>query len=352
MADLSSLQGTTFSPDDYSEAVFVNFNGDGTATAVATSNADGGSSENNPAIGGMVVSVDTAASTPLGLGTVTIQDETGGTAVGSPNVYDVIGTNSAGQVLLGLGTYDPTDPSNPYNSNYALLSGTSLDLADNGGAQPTITVSSPGIVPCFAAGALIATPSGEIPVEDLRAGDLVITVSGEAKPVIWAGSRRVDIARHPRPDSVRPVRIEAGAFADNAPTRDLVLSPDHSVFVDGVLIPAKYLVNGTSIVQLDQASVTYHHIELAAHDVVFANGLPAETYLETGNRMNFAGQHEKVFVPHPDFAGSCDTNFFLWESLGYAPIVLIGAPLDNVRARLAQRASRRSAAKRASRRAA
>jgi hypothetical protein len=144
-------------------------------------------------------------------------------------------------------------------------------------------------VPCFVAGTHIATASGETRVGALRLGDRLLSVFGCSVPVIWLGHRTIDCRRHKSPQSVWPVRIRAGAFAAGMPARDLWLSPDHAVYVDGSLIPAIYLVNGRSIAQARVGRVTYIHVELPAHDVVLAEGLPAESYLDTGNRAAFAG---------------------------------------------------------------
>lgn len=142
--------------------------------------------------------------------------------------------------------------------------------------------------PCFAGGTRIATARGEIPVEALRIGDRVLAVrTGRFAPVTWLGRRRVACRDHARGRDLWPVRIAAGAFAPDMPHRDLRLSPDHSVYVEGGLIPVRYLVNGATIVQAPVASVTYWHVELAAHDVLLAEGLPTESYLDTGNRGAF-----------------------------------------------------------------
>ena len=88
----------------------------------------------------------------------------------------------------------------------------------------------------------------------------------------------------------RPIRILAHAFGKGAPLRDLRLSPDHAVFVDGALVPIRYLLNGTTIAREAVAEVTYYHIQLEnsagapSHEIVYAEGLPVESYLNTGNR--------------------------------------------------------------------
>ncbi len=140
-------------------------------------------------------------------------------------------------------------------------------------------------VVCFAAGTRIATPDGAVAVEDLAEGDLVRTVSGAVQPVRWVGRRHFDCSRHPQPAQVMPVAIAADAFGPGLPASTLTLSPEHAVFVDGVLVPVRSLVNGTTIRQALAEAITYYHIELPRHDVVLAEGLPAETYLDTGNRQ-------------------------------------------------------------------
>ena len=84
-------------------------------------------------------------------------------------------------------------------------------------------------------------------IEHLKIGDLVLTASGDARPVRWLGHRRVETARHPRPSAVWPVRVRAGAFGDDLPLRDLWLSPDHAVAAEGVLIPVSALINERTI---------------------------------------------------------------------------------------------------------
>lgn len=136
------------------------------------------------------------------------------------------------------------------------------------------------IVPCFAGGTLIATPTGEVAVEDLAVGDLVLTADHGAQKIRWIGARRVRA-------SVRfaPVRIARGALGND---RDLLVSPQHRMLVSGaralamfgvdeVLVPAKSLVNGRDIRVQPGGMVDYFHILLDAHEVIFANRAPAES---------------------------------------------------------------------------
>jgi hypothetical protein len=164
-----------------------------------------------------------------------------------------------------------------------------------------------GSGPCLVSGTSIATSEGSVFVEDLSIGTMVLTASGESRPVRWLGHRGIDCVRHPNPAAVWPVRIQAGAFAPNQPARDLWISRGHSVLVDGVLMQAETLVNGATIVQVPRERVEYWHVELDSHDVLLAEGLPTETYLDVGNRTDFnnGGAYLEAF---PEFRPKLDSE--------------------------------------------
>jgi T5SS/PEP-CTERM-associated repeat protein len=219
-------------------------------------------------------------------------------------------------------------------STLARLTFASATLAQVAAGTPGALV---GQVACFTAGTRLATLARSVAVETLVPGDLVLTADGRAEPVVWVGRRSVDCRRHPRPSQVQPIRARANAFGPGMPERDLYLSPDHAVFVEDVLIPVKYLVNGSSITQIDAALVTYYHIELPQHDVVLADGLPVESYLETGGRSDFENSGNFMRL-HPSFGMEEARLSAVWEGLAYAPLVVTGSILDRVRDRLAARA--------------
>jgi hypothetical protein len=159
---------------------------------------------------------------------------------------------------------------------------------------------------------------------------MVLTASGESKPVRWLGHRALDCSRHPDPAQVWPIQIQAGAFAEGQPERDLWLSPGHSVLIDGVLVPAGKLVNGRTICQVRQSRLEYWHVELDEHDVLLAEGLPAESYLDTGNRSAFINGAEQVQL-HPEL----DPNH--WTDT-CAPLILEGPQLADAKRKLLERA--------------
>lgn len=141
---------------------------------------------------------------------------------------------------------------------------------------------------CFAAGTLIATPEGQRIVEELGIGDLVMTASGETRSIRWIGRQTV-VAMFASPLKNYPIRIAAGALHDNIPLRDLYLSPEHALFMDGLLVQANALVNDTTVTRVAEPdqSFTYFHIELEDHSLILAEGTPAETFVDNVTRRRF-----------------------------------------------------------------
>jgi Hint domain len=136
------------------------------------------------------------------------------------------------------------------------------------------------------------TPDGERKIEDLRIGDLLTTLGGEAKPITWIGRRVYRRATDSRyPESVMPVRVAMGALGPDVPHCDLFISEHHALLVDGLFVKAMDLINGSSITMLssvEPSEIEYLHIKLAQHDVIFAEGAPSETLLvHSGNVERF-----------------------------------------------------------------
>jgi T5SS/PEP-CTERM-associated repeat protein len=176
------------------------------------------------------------------------------------------------------------------------LSGISNDAAFRTYQDAAGTGTSIGLL-CFCAGTHIATPAGPVPVEKLSAGDVVRTASGASRPITWIGVGRVLATRGKR-TAATPIILRKGALADNVPYRDLHVTKGHSIFLDGVLIPAEYLVNHRSIVWDDRAQeVSLYHIELETHDVLLADGAPAESYRDDGNRWLFHNANANWDLP-------------------------------------------------------
>ena len=160
---------------------------------------------------------------------------------------------------------------------------------------------------CFTTGTLIRTSRGDVAVEDLKVGDRAVTASGRLRPITWIGHRAMEAAGAALPFHQQPVRVRAGAFGDGLPARDLCLSPGHPVLVGadadregGVLVPVMCLINGTTIAREAVEAVTYWHVELDAHDILLAEGLPAESYIDGGDRAFFVEGSDHA-LHNPDF---------------------------------------------------
>jgi Hint domain len=229
---------------------------------------------------------------------------------------------------------------------------------------------------CFLKGTRILTVRGEVSVQDLTTSDIAVTASGEEMPIRWIGSRRLVLPKSGLGrEHYLPVRISRDALADNVPKRDLYVSGNHAVYVDGMLIPASSLVNGSTItVSENVRDVVYYHVELCRHALVVAEGAPAESYLERSNNRAFFANAEgpvDLRAQLPESAPGLELAVGSWTpprwliravkaanlksfaervamSLGLtvhtgtkgqlAPTVLRGKALEDVRQRLAARA--------------
>ena len=147
---------------------------------------------------------------------------------------------------------------------------------------------------CFLKGTKIRTAEGERKIEDLALGDLLPTMFGGLRPIQWIGRysfKKSDPSKSWVKDAL-PVRIARSALAPNVPHTDLYLTGGHSLLIDGVLVPAELLINGTTITR-DEAreydELEYIHVKLESHDVVYAEGVPAETLINVQeSAVNFA----------------------------------------------------------------
>jgi hypothetical protein len=186
---------------------------------------------------------------------------------------------------------------------------------------------------CFLRGAMILTPTGEVPVQDLQIGDLVTTLDGSAQPIVWIGKGRSLVT--PKNPGARPVIVRKDALADGAPCRDLYLTKAHSLFIDDVLIPVEHLINGASILWDENSRVVeYYHAELPAHGVIIADGAASESYFDGGNRDTFLNSDRPENLPDTDWCApvlsSGPVVAAVWKRLldrsGFTPPALTGDP--------------------------
>jgi hypothetical protein len=213
---------------------------------------------------------------------------------------DVISTGDTGSTLVlvanGDGTYSLNNTHNGHytstiTSYVTLAAGTVVgDFTTSGGS---LLYTGPHT--CFCAGTYLATPEGEIAVEDIVPGTRLRTASGEVKPVLWVG-RSTIATRFADLERALPVRIKAGALGENLPVRDLVVSPCHGLLIDGVLVNAGAIVNGVTIVREHDVPelFTYFHVEFADHEIVLAEGVATESFIDSGERLLFQNWAERA----------------------------------------------------------
>lgn len=202
-----------------------------------------------------------------------------------------------------------------------------------GTASVAATSASVAYTPaCYCAGTLIRTEKGEMPVEQLVIGDRVVTVSGGLEPIRWIGTRSYHGRFLKGHDHLLPIKFCAGSLAPNVPARDLLVSPKHAMFLNGMLVAAELLVNGRSIVRETAVQrVDYFHIELSHHDVIWAEGAASETFVDDESRGMFHNlQSYRALYPEaaPKTAEYC------------APRITEGFELLAIRRQLDDRAGR------------
>ncbi len=192
----------------------------------------------------------------------------------SPGNYTLTGTNSLSTITVNYSGEAPT-------SSSATISVALVGPIATGAANVTSTPI------CFAAGTHILTDRGEVEIQNLRVGDLIVTpyASAPTAEIRWIGRQHFEgsAARF-----TQPILVRAGALGDGLPHRDLRVSHDHCLYLDGRLVPAKLLVNGASIVvDKGHQALDYLNIELDRHSVILAEGVESESYLDCGNRFRF-----------------------------------------------------------------
>ncbi|MFV1928575.1 choice-of-anchor L domain-containing protein [Phaeobacter sp. A47a-4a] len=200
----------------------------------------------------------------------------------------------------------------------------SYTVADDDGNTDVgfVTVNTtPGVV-CFATGTMILTPSGEVPVERLRPGDLVVTADNGPQPLIWSGMRRLGAPELAHMPHVKPIEIRSGAFGNHS---TLVVSPQHGLLLsyDGeeVMVRAKHLAEmrgGVVRVKKGCRSVTYCHLLFEQHQVIFSNGIRSESFFPGPQALKALDQeaHKELIDIFPFLNGDVEKKTVL-QSYGH-----------------------------------
>jgi len=245
--------------------------------------------------------------------------------------YNYVGDSNGGVLNLAQGgtTISLNFKGDFNNDSFKLSNGPSGNGLDIGVHTGINTLGVPPGTVCFVSGTLIRTPGGDTPVERLRIGNMVMTAAGEVRPIKWIGHRRLSGIGSIEHAENWPVRVMTDAMAPGQPSRDLYLSPGHALCVsvlEELLISVGNLLNDSTVAQSSVDAVDYWHVELESHDVLLANDLPVESYLDVGNRAWFAGQ-----------SATCGA---VSDQHWARPFVEDGPDIDAVRSRLDARARR------------
>jgi hypothetical protein len=258
-----------------------------------------------------------------------------GLNIGTSTITPTTFVHIEGHAVTAVATTDTATTGTITLSDGAVLHLTNLtspvwfvNWISDGGSGTEVFLSDAA---CYCRGTLILGDRGEVPVEELAIGDRVVTMSGEARPIRWIGRRAYDARFVAGNRGILPIRIDAGAIADGVPARDLLISPEHALILNGLFLPARLLINGVTIRQAEHVDrLEYFHIELDTHDIIFAERATAETFTDFGGRGMFHNNAEFA-VLYPD-AEPAD-----WDA--YAALLDQGAAgLPAIRAALLARA--------------
>lgn len=199
------------------------------------------------------------------------------------------------------------DSGNPEN-------GTVQFLDTNGAVIGTMQFSNiEKVIPCFTPGTRLTTDRGEVAVEDLRAGDRVLTRDRGFRPLVWVGRRDLTLADLVVQPRLRPVRIAAGALGGGLPCRDMLVSPQHRMLVEGwqaemlfgeaeVLVAATHLRGLPGVTEAITPGVSYIHVMFDRHEIVCADGAWSESFQPAQRMLDGMGeaQQDEILALFPD----------------------------------------------------
>ena len=219
------------------------------------------------------------------------------------------------------------------------------DAGDSNQALPNVNIvrGSDGnsyfdITKCFLLGTNILTSKGEKPVESLSVGDEVVAICNNGRinrKIVWIGKTDISVDQGKNKNDLYPVCIKAHAFGLNKPHRDLYLTPEHTVYIDGGLIPVRMLVNGRSII-IDKFRDKFqiYHVETEQHSILLSENLMTESYLNTDDKYLFDNDIVNFGLEFNEHAGHKS-----WENDAAAPLTVSRSKVEPIWNRLDRRAT-------------
>ena len=216
--------------------------------------------------------------------------------------YDTLNLTGAGPLRVIF------DPLNAENGTVEFLDGI------GGPVKGTLTFTNiENVIPCFTPGTRVATPRGELAVEELRTGDRVITRDNGIQEIRWVGKRALNRAELAAAPHLRPVLIRAGSLGNGLPERDMLVSPNHRMLVTNdrtalyfeeheVLVAAKHLIDNKGVLPVEVLGTTYLHFMFDRHEVLLANGAWTESFQPGDQTLGGMGnaQRSEIFELFPE----------------------------------------------------
>ena len=206
--------------------------------------------------------------------------------------------------------------------------GRSLETDDDGASYFTQSNPNSGTIPCFTPGIYIATPIGKRLVEDLAAGDLIITRDNGLQAIRWVGCKKISGARLFANPHIHPVQIDKDALGPERPSHDMMVSPQHRIVIDDdaagkiygspeILVPAIALLANEKIAKADVKSTTYIHLLFDHHEIIFANGIETESFHPDKMIMNGLDRsvQDEIYTIYPELRSGTMAS-------GYGPTAL------------------------------
>ena len=299
---------------DVSNIQIIVYNADGTVRSVNTLGSVVGTLD-----GKDVYVIDTATS-----GTFNGLNKRGGVAIDDNGTLDsFISFDDGAPITATEGIANGTTSTQIGQAG----GGSSLETDDDGATYFTQPNPNGGVIPCFTPGTYIATPLGERPVEDLIAGDLIITRDHGLQAIRWVGHKVITGARLFASPELQPIEIKEDAFGQGQPSRDMMVSPQHRMVINNdlaarhygnqeLLVPAKAMTPNSRIATATVKKTTYIHMLLDHHEIIFANGVATESFHPNKAVMNGLEQtvQDEIYQIFPDLRTGI--------SAGYGPTAL------------------------------
>jgi len=221
----------------------------------------------------------------------------------TPSTGAFTATNSSvpGIIITGAGFTVTNNAAPNMSITGHIFSQGAATFTRSGAGELNINTSTcpndPNPIVCYLKGTLILTKRGFVPIESIKAGHKVVTkgkiynnkfirteANPQIEPVMWVSKFKVTNLN----SKSRPICIKKDALGQNYPFQDLYVSPGHSLLLNGKMVLAKNIVNGTTIYQDKECkNVEYYHLECDNHSAIFANGVLSESYLDVNNRDVF-----------------------------------------------------------------